>query len=170
MRRLLLAGLVASLALAGIAAPVGAKSGTPDGPPDSTAEFGAGDVCNFPIRLEAWSNETVRNLVDRYGRDVTVVTGGAQNRVTRLDPTGGSILVRNGGLVVISDPGDGTSRLNAIGWTLLYFFPGDKNPAGEGNGLFLVIGTVDQSLDLATNVVTRFKYRGSYQDICAALS
>ena len=99
-----------------------------------------------------------------------VVTGNARTRVTRLDPGGSSLTVVTAGRVVISDPGDGTSRLRSSGRTLFYFFPGDQNPIGVGNGLFLVGGRAQQTLDLSEDVVTAFSYRGTVRDLCAELS
>jgi hypothetical protein len=165
MRRIILAGVVATLALSMLAAPVAAAAPAPSGPSDATDEFDAGVVCSFPVRLEGWSNEKVR-FDER-----TVVTGNALTRVTRLGGgSGESLLIRTGGRVVITEPGDGTSRLRAAGRTLFFFFPGDQNPTGEGNGLFLVSGRVAQTLDLSDDVVTRFAYRGTIRDLCAELS
>jgi hypothetical protein len=165
MRRIILAGLLATLSIAGLAGPVGAAAPGSSGPPDAMDEFDAGVVCSFPVRLESWSNEKVR-----FGERI-VVTGNAQTRVTRLGPgTGGSLMVGSGGRVVITNPSDGASRLRAGGRTLFFFFTGDQNPTGEGNGLFLVSGRAWQTLDLSQDLVTDFAYRGTVRDLCAELS
>lgn len=170
MRRLALAGMLAILALGTAIAPAAAKTSKPEGPPDAVQQFGAGEVCEFAVGLEGWSNERIRTRVDASGIETLIITGNGVTRVTRLDATGSSVVVRTGGRVVISDPGDDTSRLTAHGRTLFYFFPGDQNPAGEGLGLFLVIGSVHQTLDLNLNVVTEFDHAGRYRDLCAELS
>ena len=169
MRRIALAGMLASLAIGLVAAPAMATNPKADTPPDSVLEFAAGDVCEFAVMLEGWSNERVR-IVQRNGLETTVITGNARTRVTRLDETGGSVLLVTGGRVAISEPGDDTSRATAHGRTLFYFFPGDQTPAGEGSGLFLVIGSVHQTLDLNQNLVTVFDLAGRYRDICAELA
>ena len=73
MRRVILAGLLATLSLASLAAPVAAAPPGTSGPPDAVDEFDAGVVCSFPVRLEGWSNEKVRfgepDRRDRQRRD-----------------------------------------------------------------------------------------------------
>ena len=71
--------------------------------------------------------------------------------------SGESLTVKTDGRVELWEPGDGTSRLRARGQTLFYFLPGDQNPAGEGNGLFLVHGQSTQTLDLGLDLVTSFE-------------
>ena len=168
MRRIILAGLSAALAIGMFAAPVAAKGPKPAPPPNSSETFPAGLVCDFEVRLDGWSKEKIKITVDRNGREKIVVTGPARTLVTNTE-TGASLTAKTNGRVEIRDPGDGTSRLNARGHTLFYFFPGDQNPAGEGKGLFLVHGRSQQTLDLTENVVTEFTLHGKYRDLCAAL-
>ena len=169
MRRLLLPGVLASLALAAFVGPVTARPpNSTASPPDSVDEFDAGVVCDFAVRLEGWSNERVVFGEDGNGNPRLVVTGNALTRVTNLDGDG-SVVLGTGGRVVVTDPPDGTSRLHAGGRTLFFFFPGDANPVGEGHGLFLVIGRASQVLDLTANVVTSFEHQGPVRDICAEL-
>jgi hypothetical protein len=136
-------------------------------PSHNVIEFGAGEVCAFPISIEDWSWTRTKTVV-RNGQEYTVIVGPALNLVTNLD-TGAKTKVRTSGRVVIWEPGDGTQRTRATGRTLFYFFPGDKNPRGEGNGLYLAIGRARQTLDLGSNVVTRFHLSGRSRDICARI-
>ena len=169
MRRIVLAGLSATLAIGMFAAPVAAKGRNPPSPPDSSDTFPAGLVCAFEVRLDGWSKEKVKVTVDKHGREKIVVTGPARTLVTNTE-SGDSLTVKTNGRVEIRDPGDGTSRLKARGHTLFFFFPGDQNPAGEGNGLFLVHGQSEQTLDLSMDLVTSFELRGGYRDLCAELA
>jgi hypothetical protein len=168
MRRIILACLSAALTIAMLAAPVAAKAPKPTPPPDSSDTFPAGLVCDFEVRLDGWSKEKVKVTLDKHGREKIVVTGPARTLVTNTESSA-SLTVKTEGRVEIRDPGDGTSLLMARGHTLFFFFPGDQNPAGEGNGLFLVQGRSEQILDLAENVVTSFELRGTYRDLCAEL-
>ena len=168
MRRIVLAGLIAALACGAFAGPVAAKPSKPSPPPDTSDTFPAGLVCAFEVRLDGWSKEKVRFVVDRHGQEKMVVTGPTVALVTNVD-SGESVTVKTDGRVEVWEPGDGTSRLRARGHTLFYFLPGDQNPAGEGNGLFLVHGQSTQTLDFGADLVTSFELRGGYRDLCAEL-
>ena len=168
MRRNVLAVLSAILLVGMLAGPAAAKAPKPTPPPDSSDTYPAGLVFPFEVRLDGWSNEKVKVIVDRQGTERMVVTGSARTLVTNTE-SGDSLSVRTHGRVEIWDPGDGTSRLKARGHTLFFFFPGDQNPAGEGNGLFLVHGQASQTLDLGTDVVTGFEFLGGYRELCAEL-
>jgi hypothetical protein len=165
MRRTIIACLTALLAIGVLAGPVSAH-GKSLGPPDAVTEWGAGEVCSFAIRLEDWGRERVRTFVDRNGVERSVVHGRWKTRITNLE-TGDRIWVRHRPHVMFWEPGDGTWRLKGHGRILFYFLAGDQNPKGEGPGLFLVSGRVRETLDLASGVVTKFKYHGKARDLCA---
>jgi len=167
MRRIVLAGLIATLACGVFAGPVAAKPSNPSSPPDSSDTYPAGLVCSFEVRLDGWSKEKIRVVV-RHGQETTVVTGPTVAVVTNVD-SGESVTVKTDGRVELWEPGDGTGRLRARGHTLFYFLPGDQNPAGEGSGLFLVHGQSTQTLDFGLDLVTSFELRGGYRDLCAEL-
>lgn len=168
MRRSIMAGLIASLAIGILAGPVAAHSPRPANPPDLVQEFAAGEVCVFALRLEDWTRSKERTYVDKHGQEKTVVIGKTRTRVTNLD-TGRSLWVKYASRLVYWEPGDGTFRLRSTGRQLFYFLDGDQNPKGEGPGLFLVSGRAKETLDLETLVVTKFSYRGHARDICARL-
>jgi hypothetical protein len=133
-------------------------------------EFPAGLVCDFDLEIDSPDNRQVlRTFFDREGQPrATLITGSGPSLFTNLD-TGESILIQGGGAVSLSEPGDGTFRIDSNGVAGFYFFPGDDTPAADVSGLFVIRGRGHTVLDLATNVVTSFSYTGSITDICAAL-
>jgi hypothetical protein len=170
MRRVIVAGVIATLALASFAGPAAAVPPDPPAtPPDSVQEFPAEVVCDFAVRLEAWSNERVTEGADRLGNPRTVITGNAIGRLTNVDDPA-SLVVVTAGRVQITDPGDDTLRFEVSGRTLFYFLPQDVNPLGGHGGLFLVTGHAQQVLDLSVDAVTEFTYGGTVRDLCAELS
>src|SRR5215208_378456 len=96
MRRNVLATLSAILLIAMLAGPAVAKAPKPMPPPDSSDIYPAGLVCPFQVRLDGWSNEKVKVIVDRQCTERMVVTGSARTLVTDTE-TGDSLRVRTHG-------------------------------------------------------------------------
>ena len=157
--------ILAIVAILGVAGPASASSGAP---PDSVLDFAAGEVCPFALRLEDWSTDRTWTVTGRDGVERTVSVGHTRTRVTDLD-RGRSVSVDYASVLTYWEPGDGTFRLQMTGSQLFYFLDGDQNPRGDGPGLFLVIGSASETLDLTTGVVTSFQQHGLARDLCARL-
>jgi hypothetical protein len=164
MVRSLIASVLAVIAMLGVVGPAAASTSAPD----SVADYNAGEVCPFAVRLEDWTNSSTWTVVDRQGQVRTINVGRSRTRITNI-AAHRSITVEYASTLVYWEPGDGTFRLISTGRQLFYFLEGDRTPTGEGPGLFLVQGTASEILDDATGIVTHFTYRGSARDMCARL-
>ncbi len=168
MRRLSTAMAAVALLLV-FAAPVAAVRPDHEPEPQIPLSFGAGEVCNFAVDLTAGAhNQRRTTFYDRDGNPrATIITGRSSMRATSEF---GEFFISIGGRASLGGDAD-TFILDGWGITALYFFPGDATPVGVGDGgLFVVKGNFHEVLDLTTNVVTEFKYRGTLIDVCAALA
>ena len=125
-------------------------------------EFGAGEVCAFPTRLETVaSNMSSKTFPD--GR--MLVTGRSTERVTNL-ASGESIDLRTGGSALFTPLPNGSLRILLRGRALIYLLPQDVG----GPALLLARGRVAEVLDTTTNIITSFRLRGKRLDVCAQVS
>ena len=125
-------------------------------------EFAAGEVCDFPIRIEPVGGNP---SITFFASGRFHVTGREIVRVTNLDTVESIDLGTQGSLVFMPLP-DGNLAITANGRTLIYFLPQDVG----GAGLFLVTGRISEILDTASDTITVADFRGRRLDVCAALS
>ena len=128
-------------------------------------EFAAGEVCGFPLRLEATVNkQTITTFSD--GR--ILITGAFRARATNLS-TGESVELNTPGPLHIRPNPNGTLSVRGTGPTVFFFFPGDLGP-GEPGALLYVRGQLRETVNAEfTAVVGPVTIRGRVQNICDTL-
>ena len=170
MRRTTLA--VFTLLVATVLFPVAA---TAEGPirvplPSDPIQFGAGEVCAFPVLLESINNrQTIKIFPD--GRQI--VTGGLTIRVSRLDANGDPVEstdVVGSGPIFITPNADGTLNVKGTGSTLFFFFAGDLDPEFHF-ALLHMTGLVEETVNADFTEVLAFEHRGgTTENLCDTLA
>jgi len=127
-----------------------------------------GQACSFPVEIGPVSG----NLrAATFGDGRFVVTGSGHDRVTNLDTSASETLHTSGKLTTTELPG-GDLRIQGSGRSIFFLFEGDQGPFGEvafPGALYLVVGNVDETLDLDTNVITSFEWDGQAIELCGLI-
>ena len=126
--------------------------------------YGAGEVCVFPLTIEALDNRA-HWLTWPEGTDgsaVIRVGGYYLSRVTN-DDTGESLTVKANGPATLVAHSDGALDIFGRGPSLLVFFPGEPY-----EGLLLTNGYYRAHLS-ADDVITEAEIRGTITNLCDVL-
>jgi hypothetical protein len=128
-------------------------------------EFAAGEVCGFPVRLEATVN---KGKATTFSDGRTRFTGSFRTLVTNLS-TGESLELNTPGPVLIT-PTPTTLVVRGSGATLFFFFPDDLGP-GEPGALLYVRGQLRETLNAeGTELVGPVTITGRVENICDTLA
>ena len=125
------------------------------------AEFGAGEVCAFPVNIVGDAQQSA--LFFPSGRQMFVGPGSVT--VTNV-ATGASISFAQSGRYVQTLLPDGTLRLETNGQQLFFALPQDVG----GPALTVATGQARMIYDVAANAVTSLRLSGRTIDVCAALA
>jgi hypothetical protein len=165
-RRLLLGGMaVAAFLAVGATAAWAAKPERAPYSPDPI-QLETGQACAFPVQIEPVSGSTF--TATTFGDGRFVITGSGHDRVTNL-VTSATHTVPTSGKLTITELPDGDQRIQGSGRSIFYLFEGDQGPFGEvgfPGALYYVVGNVDETLDLDTNVITSFGWSGRATELC----
>ena len=163
MSRFVRSAVVALLLLGGVAPAAAAARPVHVYETAPTLEFAAGEVCDFPVSVEALDADKV--TIFAPGPDGTVrihSSGIGRNRIANLT-TGASSTYQGGFSVNIRIEADGSIVFDGSGDLTAFYFPGDNSELGPG--LFEVHGHLveryapDGSLIAAT-------YSGQARNLC----
>jgi hypothetical protein len=124
-------------------------------------EFGAGEVCAFPIHILGDGKQNA--IFFPSGRQMIVGTGAVT--VTNVT-TGASIAFAQSGRYVETLLPDGTAKLETNGQQLFFALPQDVG----GPALTLATGKARMIYDMAADAVTSLRLSGRTIDVCDALS
>ena len=166
--RSLVAVLLVLLALLPASAALADKPTREPLPAPEPLEFAAGEVCAFPVRIEAVdSKNKAVTFTDEDGNPVRqIITGTLRMRVTNL-ATGESLVVNVSGPGFLTFTADGLATVTLGGRGLLFLRAGiDAPPAG----VFLVSGRLVLAIGPAGEVTEIVSRTGQLQDLCAALA
>ena len=165
--RSLAAVLLALLALLPASAALADKPTREALPAPEPLAFAAGEVCAFPVRIEAVdSKNKAVTFTDEDGDPVRqIITGTLRMRVTNL-ATGESLVVNVSGPGFLTFTADGLATVTLGGRGLLFLRAGiDVPPAG----VFLVSGRLVLAIGPEGEVTEIVGRTGQMQDLCAAL-
>lgn len=165
VRRLaLLAPLVMLVATVG---PVSAAPPTHEPNEPFLAEYAAGEVCDFPLRLESTEiNAKVITFDRRDGAFRQNLNGRIVQRATNLD-TGVSVIRKSSGPGKVSINDAGHMVLRFGGSSLLTFFDGDVTGSGL---LYLTGGGAEFEIGDDGFFYVRAVFPAHVEDVCAILS
>jgi len=123
-------------------------------------EFGAGDVCAFPIHILGDGKQNVLDFPS--GREMIVGQGSIT--VTNV-ATGASIELPQSGRYAETLLADGTVKIETSGQILFFLLPHDVG----GPALTLATGHSVLILDIGADVVTSLRSSGRSTDVCTML-
>ena len=168
-RRLVLAGVAVTVFLAlGATAAWAAKPDKAPYTPDPI-QLEPGQACAFPVEIGPVSGS--KFAAKAFGDGRFVITGSGQDRVTNLDTSASHTLPTSGKLTITELP-DGDQRIQGSGRSVFFLFEGDQGPFGEvgsSGALYYMVGNVDETLDLDTNLITSFEWSGQAIELCGLI-
>ena len=123
-------------------------------------EFGAGDVCSFPVHIQGDGKQN--QIQFPSGREMIVGHGSAT--VTNV-ATGASIELAQSGRYVEKVLADGTVRIETNGQVLFFLLPQDVG----GPALTLATGHSVLVYDINADTVTSLRSSGRTFDVCTVL-
>lgn len=172
MRRTVLGLLAASLMLIASAAPVVAAKPIhipPSGGPGAPLVFAAGELCEFPLRIELLTDQTKLSIWEYDDGSMRILSRGYVDQVAINTRDGTSISQRGGYMIDLAIHADGSVEVRASGNLFAWYYPGDA-VVGLAPGAFFVRGHGTESYDAAGALVAARFYGGSVIALCDALA
>ena len=161
--------LVVTAILLGVAAVVIDDASASASESPEPLEFGAGEVCEFPVTPtpHAGAREGVSELPDGRER----IRFDANTLITTDEP-GTQRLLREHSATVVEVINEDEEAFTTIGTGIIHLLDGDAGPSGpvgENGALDALAGRLQQTFDPDEDLITSFTLRGRAIDLCAAL-